>query len=261
VDIAEIRSSGILELYALDQLSPAEKAEVEGYLVSYPELREDLKEIERSLEFLAMSAAKPAPPGLKGKILDEIRKTGPQDKSGSDTPAKRLSGIWSTIAALLGLGLLVGGYYLMQKNNRIEQLEQVLIAQRDSCNQSTQQLNAQLDILRQLTFPDNKILPFQATPGFASTDLYLHYNVVTGRSFIQVRNLPALATNQSFQLWSLKPNQAPTPLTVFDIPSNGLIEVAFEAGTDTYAITIEPKGGRQTPTLENLIGTVSVAGM
>ena len=260
MDIAEIRSSGLLELYIIDQLSPAEKAEVEGYLTSYPELREDLKEIERSLEFVAMSAARPAPPGLKTKILDEIKNTPSAGGTGSGGSGTGFLG-GGLLAAVLGGGLLVMGFFLVQKNNTVYQLQQVLNTQRDSCDQSTQALNYQLDLLRQLTYPENKILPFQATPGYASTDLYLHYNVVTKRSFIQVRNLPALAANQSFQLWSLKPNQAPAPLTVFDIPSNGLIEVAFEAGTDTYAITIEPKGGRETPTLENLIGTVSVAGI
>lgn len=245
----------------MDQLSPAEKAEVEAYVSNHPELRQDLREIEISLEIYAMSASKATPTGLKNKILKEIKNDIKSDGPVSGPPGQSSFGKWSLIAALLGLGLLVFGYLFIQKNNEVEALQRQLSASRDSCAQSTQQLNAQLEILRQLTYPDNKILPFQATPGFASTDLYLHYNAVTKRNFIQVRNLPSLAANQSFQLWSLKPNQAPAPLTVFDIPSNGLIEVQFEDGTDTYAITIEPKGGRNTPTLEHLIGTVRVAGI
>jgi hypothetical protein len=245
----------------MDQLSPAEKAEVEGYLTTYPELKTDLYEIGRSLELLAMSAARLAPPGLKTRILDELHKTTPGATSGTKLPDVRSTGMWGMIAAMLGMGLLVTSFFVWQKSKQVQQLEQALITQKDSCAQVSQELTTELNIFRQLTFPDNKILPFQATPGFASTDLYLHYNAVTKRNFIQVRNLPALAANQSFQLWSLKPDQAPSPLTVFEIPSNGLIEVAFETNTDTYAITIEPKGGRETPTLENLIGTVSVAGI
>lgn len=245
----------------MDQLSPAEKAEVEGYLTTYPELKTDLYEIGRSLELLAMSAARPAPPGLKTRILDELHKTTPGATSGTKLPDVRSTGMWGMIAAMLGMGLLVTSFFVWQKSKQVQQLEQALITQKDSCAQVSQELTTELNIFRQLTFPDNKILHFQATPGFASTDLYLHYNAVTKRNFIQVRNLPALAANQSFQLWSLKPDQAPSPLTVFEIPSNGLIEVAFETNTDTYAITIEPKGGRETPTLENLIGTVSVAGI
>ena len=245
----------------MDQLSPAEKAEVDGYVSLYPELKQDLREIEISLEIFAMSAATPAPPGLKDKILGEIRGSATPEGPASKPPGKSSFGLWSAIAAILGLGVVVFGFLLSQKNNDVEVLRRQLVIARDSCDQNTQRLTSQLEILQQLTFPDNKILPFTATPGYASTDLYLHINTVTKRSFIQVRNLPDLAANQSFQLWSLKPNVAPAPLTVFDIPEDGLIEVAFEEGTDTYAITIEPKGGRDTPTLEQLIGTVSVAGI
>ena len=222
----------------MDQLTPAEKAEVEGYLKTYPELMTDLYEIGRSLELVAMSAARPAPSGLKDKILNDIRNSAPKDSPQTNTKVQSGFGALHAIAALLGLGVLFFGYMFWQKNTALNTLQ------------------GDYTVLR-----DNKIIPFQATPGFASTDLYLHYNAVTKRNFIQVRNLPSLAANQSFQLWSLKPDQAPAPHTVFEIPSNGLIEVAFEAGTDTYAITIEPKGGRETPTLENLIGTVSVAGI
>lgn len=245
----------------MDQLTPAEKTEVEGYLNSYPEFMTDLHEIGRSLELIAMSTARPAPPGLKDKILNDIRNSVPKDNPPANKPIQGGFGALHAIAALLGLGVLLFGYMFWQKNTDLNSLQSEYTMFHDSCDQTTTQLTSQLEILRQLTFPDNRIIPFQATPGFASTDLYLHYNAVTKRNFIQVRNLPSLAANQSFQLWSLKPDQAPAPLTVFEIPSNGLIEVAFEAGTDTYAITIEPKGGRETPTLENLIGTVSVAGI
>ena len=57
MDIEEIKASGLLELYVMDQLSPADKVEVEGYLRTYPELRKELREIERSLEIFAGSAA------------------------------------------------------------------------------------------------------------------------------------------------------------------------------------------------------------
>ncbi len=245
----------------MDQLSPAERAEVVGYLVTYPALRQELNEIERSLEIYAMSASLPAPAGLKDRILHEIKDEIVPERTISGNEGKNKIGIWPAVAALFGLGILLFGYLFWQKNNDLNRLEQDFNALRDTCRESTQQLTEQLQILQQLTYPDNKILPFQATPGFASTDLYLHHNSVTRRNFIQVRNLPQLTANQSFQLWSLKPNQAPAPLDVFDPPANGLIEVRYVDGTETYAITIEPRGGKDTPTLEQLIGTVGVGGI
>ncbi len=245
----------------MDQLSTAEKAEVEGYIRAFPDLKVDIAEIERSLELFAKSASLKAPAGLKDKILDQIKNEGVSEKTKPHTPSSGSFGMWRMVAALFGLGILLFGYLFWQKSSDAELLQQELTASRDSCEQSTQQLTDQLRLLQQLTYPDNKILPFTATPGFASTDLYLHHNSETKRNFIQVRNLPAIAANQSYQLWSLKPNQAPIPLDVFDLPATGLIEVRYVDGTETYAITIEPRGGKDSPTLENLIGTVGVAGI
>jgi len=261
VGIEEIRESGLLELYVMDQLSPAEKAEVEGYIRAFPELRSDIASIERSLELYAQSAAMKAPAGLKDKILDQIKSEGKNEKPTAGSSSGGSFTMWRMVAALFGLGILLFGYLFWQKTNDADHLQQELVAARDSCEQSSQQLTDQLRLLQQLTYPDNKIIPFTATPGFASTDLYLHHNAETKRNFIQVRNLPAIAANQSYQLWSLKANQPPTPLDVFDLPATGLIEVRYVDGTETYAITIEPKGGKDSPTLENLIGTVSVAGI
>ena len=245
----------------MDQLSTAEKAEVESYIRSFPDLKVDIAEIERSLELFAKSAALKAPAGLKDKILDQIKNEGTSEKTSPRAPSSGSFGTWRMVAALFGLGILLFGYLFWQKSNDAERLQQELTASRDTCEQSTKQLTEQLRLLQQLTYPDNKILPFTATPGFASTDLYLHHNSETKRNFIQVRNLPAIAANQSYQLWSLKPNQAPIPLDVFDLPATGLIEVRYVDGTETYAITIEPRGGKDSPTLENLIGTVGVAGI
>ena len=245
----------------MDQLSTAEKAEVEGYIRAFPDLKVDIAEIERSLELFAKSASLKAPAGLKDKILDQIKNEGVSEKTKLHTPSSGSFGMWRMVAALFGLGILLFGYLFWQKSSEAELIQQELTASRDSCEQSTQQLTDQLRLLQQLTYPDNKILPFTATPGFASTDLYLHHNSETKRNFIQVRNLPAIAANQSYQLWSLKPNQAPIPLDVFDLPATGLIEVRYVDGTETYAITIEPRGGKDSPTLENLIGTVGVAGI
>ncbi|MEO6131140.1 MAG: anti-sigma factor [Saprospiraceae bacterium] len=241
----------------MDQLTPAEKAEVEGYLQTHPELHTDLREIERSLEIYAGSAAMKSPQGVKGRILDSIR----NDTNVRTHPQGTSSGMWPIAAAIFGLGLLLLGYLYFQKDKENQQLEKEIAAVRDTCQTNTDQLSKQLDLLHQLTQPGNKILPFQATPGFASTDLYLHTNKLTKRNFIQVRNLPDITSNQAYELWSIKPNQPPTPLNVFEKPGDGLIEVSYVDGTEVYAITIEPRGGKNSPTMENLIGTVSVVGI
>jgi hypothetical protein len=256
VELEEIRASGLLELYVMDQLSPAEKAEVESHLLTYPELHKELREIERSLEIFARSASMKSPAGVKERIIDSIR----HDGKGGGTKGGS-NGFWSILSLLGGLGLLVFGYLYYQKDQDAQRLTNEIALVRDTCQTRNDELTRELELLRQLTQSNNTIIPFQATPGFASTDLYLHINNVTKRNFIQVRNLPPIAANQSYELWSLRPNQPPAPLNVFDAPASGLIEVTYVEGTEVYAITIEQRGGVNSPTMANLIGTVSVTGI
>jgi len=239
----------------MDQLSTAERAEVESHLITFPELRIDLSEIERALEFFAKATALSAPAGLKTKIMDALRDEFiPDTKSGS-------GGIWRLFAFLFGLGLVVLAYLFMQRNNQLNTSEQELAALRDTCQTAQQRLNSQLQLLQQLTVPQNKIIPFTATPGFASnTDLYFHHNIATKRNFIQVRSLPPLTADQTYELWSIKTGSAPTRMDLFGKPANGLVEVQYVEGTEVYAITIEKAGGVDSPTMTNLIGTVAVGG-
>ncbi|MBP6447197.1 MAG: anti-sigma factor [Saprospiraceae bacterium] len=74
---------------------------------------------------------------------------------------------------------------------------------------------------------------------------------------MQLVNLPNITKDQVFQLWALKDGANPMPLDIF-ADTNKLIPVAFIDNNTTYAITIEPKGGSQTPSLDKLIGTLSV---
>jgi hypothetical protein len=236
----------------MDQLSPAERAEVESHLITFPELKIDLAEIENALEFFAKAASLAAPAGLKTKIMDAIR-----DEFITD---KRSGGTWGLFALLFGVALVIMAYLFMQRNDQLRDSEQALIALRDTCETNEQRLNEQLQLLQQLTAPQNKIIPFTATPGFASTDLYLHHNATTKRNFIQVRSLPALTADQTFELWSIKTGQAPARMDLFGPPADGLVEVQYVEGTEVYAITIERAGGVDSPTMENLIGTVAVDG-
>ena len=240
----------------MDQLSPAERAEVEGYLRSFPELKNDLREIERTLEFVAESGAIAPHPGLKEKILDSIRSDAKPIMDVKPKPSNLLP-----LVALLGLGLLALAYLFFNKQKETAQLQRDITMLRDTCENNTNELARQLENIRQLTAPSNRIIAFTPTAFDSTTALYLHTNPEARRNFIQVSNLPDIADNQQYQLWSIKTGQPPSPLNVFDAPPDGLIEVTYVDGTEVYAITIEPAGGRDTPTMEHLIGTVSVVGI
>ncbi len=255
--IEEIKASGLLELYALGQLSAREHELVREYLDSFPALRKDLHQIEQALENVAQAASVKAPSAVKQRILDEVNRNSSSTEHAPTQKSMKTTG-WIVVAALLSiiaLGLL---YLFTQKDRELKDTRQRLDVVIDSCSRESEVYLAHIDNLRQLTLEDNEILHMIGTGKYPQTDLYFHHNPVTKRNFIQIRNLPALAANQSFQLWSLKPDIAPIPLDVFQRTGDQVIEVHHIVATQSYAITIEPLGGQNSPTLENLIGIVNV---
>lgn len=258
MDIKEIRESGLLELYALGLLSGDELDEMRDAIARYPELQKDLGEIEAAIRVYGETVAVDAPSGTKAKILEEIRAR----RGGSGQPGNsgKSSGNWGLITSVvLALGLIACMYFINKSNNTANRLRSEMAILQDTCNSRTSRLVDSIQFLEQLLLPGNKIIHLQPTAAYASVDIYLHHNEETSRNFIQVLSLPRLTQDQSFQLWSLKPGEAPIPLDVFENDKGNLFEVSFENGTATYAITIEPRGGRQQPTLENLIGTANVS--
>ncbi len=65
-------NSGILELYALNQLDPYEREEAERMMSVFPEIRAELEKIQAALETYAASNGVLPHPGVKGKIMDSI---------------------------------------------------------------------------------------------------------------------------------------------------------------------------------------------
>lgn len=72
MNIEEYISSGILEMYAMGQCTPAEQQEVEAMVKLYPEIAKELAEIEATLEQVSQSQSIAPPAHLKTQILDKI---------------------------------------------------------------------------------------------------------------------------------------------------------------------------------------------
>lgn len=252
--LEEIRASGILEQYALQLLSEEETRSVEAYMQEFPQLQQDLLEIQYALQsFAQVKGIKPRK-GLEEEIISSIiGKKGPdlKNKSNSSNPFKFLT----FLLGIVSIGLL---YYVINLGNQISTLQSQLNDLQADCDSISALNTARFALLENLRQPDNQPLRMTPTEAYPETQLVFHTNSNTQQNFIQIINLPQIGTNQTFQLWSLKEGQNPIPLTVFVGDDNPIVPVDFEDGTATYAITIEPAGGSLSPTLTQLIGTVGV---
>jgi anti-sigma-K factor RskA len=71
-NIQEYIESGILELYALGQLSAAEQAAVEAQAASHPAIREELQQVQEALGFYAEAHAITPPAGMRERVLGNV---------------------------------------------------------------------------------------------------------------------------------------------------------------------------------------------
>jgi len=277
--INDIKESGLLELFVMNALTKEERQVVLDALIQYPELKEEVNEIEITLQHFASSLAIQPRASLKDEIFNQLNKNTYSDSQDTDDSEKTQETqvseeteepqntigqnkenktypswmLWTFAISCLGL---IAGYFWC--NNKFNSLQNKYDKSVLVCDSIQQDLKTQVAILESLNDENNQIIKIKPTEKYPVTKLYFHNNPTSKKNFLQVQNLPPIAENQSFQLWSLKGDDPPIPLNVFERTSVGVFEVDFVDQTNAYAITVEPKGGQDSPTLDNLIGVFSI---
>ncbi len=253
MNLDEIRNSGLLELYVIGSIDSDDLKIVEECLGLYPELKEDLKEIESALFHYAQIHGSNPSQEVRSELLNSIKDS---TKMSSDNSK-------SNILKLLSLGLFIStiiiSFLYFQNRQTLSALEKEYDQEIIRCD-SLENVNAgPMAILNDLKNRNNIIFEVESTSNYPETDLYFYNNEVDGKSYLKIHNLPNLEANQSFQLCSLKSNVNPIPLDVFESNVDAIIEVQHVEASNAYAITIEPKGGSTSPTLSNLIGVFNIS--
>ena len=252
----EIKDSGLLEQYVLGLLDAEELALVEEHIARFPDLKQDIKEIESALHMYAQAMGINPREGLEDQIIESARASG-RPGLGSNL-SNMVPKTWLWAASIFGVGLLISLFSLFSIKNELSKLQNEFAVSKSDCETLVEDQNKTIELLQKLNNPDTKKLNMSATPGFPETELLFYLNPESKENFIQVKKLPLVAQGEVYQLWSLKDGEAPIPLSTFKGELGDIIPVEFVDNTLTYAITIEPEGGSQSPNLAKLICTVGV---
>lgn len=257
LNLNEIIESGILELYVLGQLNDVDTKTVEEARDKFPEVKHELFAIETALFRYDNIHKIKAPSKVLNNILTEISPKGSSINSTPQTKGKSIG--WVTASLVLGLGLLGSLFYNFQQSKSSIESNELYVQQIKQCEQDKKLAQDNQMIMASILDLNSRKIVAKPTDKYPETSLVIYSNAESKKNFLQIDNLPPLADNQSYQLWSLKGDSAPIPLDVFETPPGKFIELRFVDDTNAYAITIEPKGGKDTPTLDNLIGVFSVS--
>jgi anti-sigma-K factor RskA len=282
LNIEEYISTGILEAYVLGELSEAERTQVEKNISLYPELKAALLEVEETLEAFAMKAAVKPRAGVKAKLMAQIQKeeevksvagtkTIIESNTAKETKVVALASsntYWKYAAAASVAFALVTSYLAFDYRQLWVQTQanlDNLLAQNEQMAKDYNTVNYKLDKIQQdfsiiESTAYNKVV-LKGTPNEPEALASVYWNATSEEVFISIQNLKEISKNNQFQLWAIVDGK-PVDAGVFDAGFDGLLKMKNIKGAVAFAVTVEPRGGKPSPSLETMrvMGPVQAKG-
>lgn len=261
MNIKEYISSGVLEAYVLGELTEQERAEFEKNLLLYPELRRELLLVEEAQEALLMHTS--MQPGLAVK-QQFFKKIDSSSNRGNVIPISTASSrFWSYAAAACLAIAVLSSYLALEYRSKWKQtssqLSELIAENRQiakSYNQVDQQLNKLQRDVEVMEDPTFTRIVMTGTENAPQASASVYWNASSQQVYLRIHNMKKLARDNQYQLWAIIDGK-PVDAGVFDANVEGLQKMKdINKGATTFAVTIEPRGGKSSPTLE----TMQVAG-
>ncbi|MFD2823984.1 anti-sigma factor domain-containing protein [Lacinutrix iliipiscaria] len=254
--------SGTLELYVAGALSEKESQEVYNLTVKHPELLEEALKIEATIVKLTAATAPIDSQSLFNNILSQI------STNNNVRPLNQTKKHWFTYVSWAASIVFAAGL-LWFANQNIQLKEQLRIADTDkelletqieNSRNSLTEAKALISVLR-----DKDIITVPLDGQAISPEAYakVYWDVKGNNIVLDVQGLPDPPKGKVYQVWSLTLNPlTPTSLGVienFTTDENKLFTIANTNASEAFGITLEPDGGSESPTLEQLYTLGAVA--
>ncbi len=277
MEIKEYIESGILELYVTGSLSASEKNEVKQMAAQYPEIHIELESIEKALQAYAVAHAREPRKEILQNILNEIKndfnkstktaKTISLRNEHEGTGYKWLRSLAYAATILLFISIALNVYYYSNYKRVQGELADLtkqntfLADQYDVLRANNEQLAKQMNELQLTDEQAAKELDILHNPKYVAVVLkskilkpdataIVYWNKGTGELYINANKLETPDSDKQYQLWALKGGK-PIDAGIFDANTQ-LQQMKNIADADAFAITLEPLGGSEKPTLTRL---------
>jgi anti-sigma factor RsiW len=235
--------AGIHELtagYALDALTPEERAVYELHLAECEHCREELASFWETTAALAVAASGPEPnAALRERVLEAVRAEPPQNVVPFESRRRRLAPALGAVAAVAAVVALALGIWGASLSSDLDETRAAL---------EREQAAAAV-----LADPDARSVALVEGDGrlVVSPD---------GEAVLVVDGLGPAPAGKTYELWVSAQGEDPVPAGLF--PGSDGRDVALVDGTvdsgEVVLVTIEPAGGVDAPTTEPIIGTTPV---
>ncbi|MEJ7557526.1 MAG: anti-sigma factor [Pedobacter sp.] len=264
--------SGMLELYVLGQLTAQEQTEVQAMASNYPEVKQEIGDIEIALERYAVENGIKPTVGLEKRIFDQIgiTETVPQHETkviplNAENQAKYQSKIRSLQLALVAcvafLVVSIAALYAVHSDLGTAK-ERIA-----SLSADREKFSSTVNYMKQNNADLNKVIAIADDPSWKTIKLagkkdpndnmVVYWNPKRKHVMVNTTKmvLPINDKAHQYQLWALV-NGKPVDLGVFDVDPNAaqvLVDMKEIAVAQAFAVTLELRGGSPTPTMEQMM--------
>jgi len=273
VNIEEYISSGVLEQFVLGNLTSKEEAEVMANAKDYAEVAAEIERIELGLEQFAELHKQSPSADFKTKLfakLDFQAETVHTDTEeekvipltdqqvSSNSKFAQLFAVAASILLLVSVGVnIYQQKQLTKSKSKLNELiaeKEVLASQSDKIKT---QLNSAEEKIKRYQNPDVTNVLIEGSELSPESYAFVSWNKKTKKAILNGAQLPKNPSDKQYQLWALIDGQ-PIDMGVFEAGEELTALLEAEGNPSAFAVTLEERGGKPTPNLEQLylIGNV-----
>lgn len=259
MDRQKIIGENLLIPYVTGTLDEEQRMAVERVLAEDKELRETYRQLEADFEKLAMENAILPPEGVLTGLKQKLE--------GEEGPVIRLSGdrktytqlrsrllVAASLAAIFALGAFWFYTQWQDANDTLNslQLQTADLQERINSLEGTLQLTTK----RYQTITDPNAIPLvlEGNEMLPNSRAIAYLNHRSREVVVNPKGLPPLEADKTYQMWADVEGEM---INMGLVPtSEEWVELAYIDDAESLNITIEPAGGNDHPTVENLISYV-----
>lgn len=247
-NIQEYLDSGVIEMYVLDQLNDAEREAVEKLATQYPEIREEIAEVEEAMGTYHSLEGLTPPAHILSNIMAATAPNTVAEPIVTALPKRTLSLLWPMAAAVVGLALAawmyMGKQSAQQEIAALQKTTENLRANEQVINNRLQVTEQELNELKVACCAERLVVKAGDQP-IAS----VYWNKNTRLAHLKLENLADPGKGKQYQLWAFVGGK-PVSIGVVDWEAlqKGLVSFEFKNKPEAFAISLEKFGGSPVPT-------------
>jgi anti-sigma-K factor RskA len=253
-------NSGLLDKYLIGQTTAAETEKVETYIAKYPEVQNAYNTLQHNLEIVAKSNLEEAPSYILDAVLDEINEDTPVINLNDKKKYKQWYKL-AVAASITAIALGVTSYQFYNQNQKLNKENQVVVEEifdlRDDIEMNNKKLDAVMEQFKRLNDPETYKYIMQGNHRARDLKTVAYINPKERTSMIDVVSLPQLPEEQCYQIWADLQGKM-VSLGILTEADRQLKRIPFQENASGLNITIEPKGGNSTASIENTVAEINL---